>query len=695
MPTTAAAPLGLDTGLAKETGTIVPVNASAMPPAHPLEPLSAAEIERAVSLIRRHSEFTPALRFACVQLHEPDKELACGFQASQTWSREAFAILMGGGQTYEAVVSLSQNAVTAWTHVPGAQPGILLDEFFECEEIVKADPRFVAACAARGVSDMSLVIVDPWSVGAYDNDPEAEGLPEDARLLRAMAWVKSESEDNGYARPLEGVATYVDMGTNSVVKVVDYGVVPLPPEPGNWGREYFDGREGTMQEPLKPFEAVQPEGASFTVSGHEVRWHNWKLRLDFWAREGLILRDVSYTENGRERPVLYRASMCDMVVPYGDPHVFHAHKNAFDVGEYGLGTLANALELGCDCLGLIRYFDAHLVNAHGDVVKMPNAICMHEEDFGVLWKHTDWRNGQAETRRSRRLVVSFWCTVANYEYGFFWYFYTDGNIEFEIKLTGIINTGARPVGEEDPHGELVAPGLYGPIHQHFFNVRLDMSVDGPNNTVTEVHTERDPAGPENPFKNAFRTHASPITTEKKSLELGAVDPRRARYWKITSADTKNALGKPTGYKLMPGENVDFMPDPESSVGKRAGFCYNNLWVTKYDAKELYASGPYPNQHPGGAGLPTYVADDAPTENTDVVVWYTFGAHHVVRPEDWPVMPAAYIGFMLKPIGFFDRNPAITLPPEVPKHSQQMEADGTLTGDLNGFGPSKGGSCGCG
>ena len=692
MTATASAPTGLKHGLAQEVGTIVSAGASA---GHPLEPLSAAEIEQAVGLIRASAGFTPALRFACVQLQEPDKSAALAFQPGAAWNREAFAILMGGGETYEAVVSLSGKAVTQWTHVPGAQPGILLDEFFECEEIVKADPRFADACAKRGVSDMSLVIVDPWSVGAYDNDPESEGLPK-GRLLRAMAWVKGDPNDNGYARPLEGVAVYVDMGSNSVVRVVDHGVVPLPPEPGNWGREYFDGREGTMQEPLKPFEAVQPEGASFTVSGHEVKWYNWKLRLDFWAREGLILRDVTYTDNGRERPVMYRASMCDMVVPYGDPHPFHAHKNAFDVGEYGLGTLTNALELGCDCLGLIRYFDAHLVNAHGDVVKMPNAICMHEEDFGVLWKHTDWRNGQAETRRSRRLVVSFWCTIANYEYGFFWYFYQDGNIQFEIKLSGIINTGAKPVGEEDAHGEMVAPGLYGPIHQHFFNVRLDMSVDGGKNTVTEVHTERDPPGDQNPFRNGFRTVSSPITSEKKSLELGGVDPMAARYWKITSADAKNALGKPTGYKLMPGENVSFMPDPSSSVGRRAGFCYNNLWVTRYDSKELYASGAYPNQHPGGAGLPEYVAGDEPTVGEDLVVWYTFGAHHVVRPEDWPVMPAAYIGFMLKPVGFFDRNPSINLPPDAPKHSQQMKADGTLTGSLNGYTASgDGGSCGCG
>lgn len=649
--------------------------------AHPLEPLSPREIERAVAIIKGAPDYISGTRFVCLQLHEPDKAVALGF-AGRGWNRQAFAILMAGGKVLEVVVSLSSGEIESRVEVPGVQPPLLLDEFFECEDTVKAYPPFIEACAKRGVTDMSLVMVDPWSAGAY-GDEEGAGT-EGRRLSRAMAWVRSSPTDNGYARPLEGVAVYVDLAKNEVVKLVDYGVTALPPQPGNWAREFFDGREGTLQAPLKPLEIVQPEGPSFQVSGHEVTWANWKVRLDFLAREGLVLRDCSF--DGRS--VFYRASMCDMVVPYGDPDPFHAHKNAFDNGEYGLGMLANALELGCDCLGLIRYFDGHLVNSKGDVVTLPNAICMHEEDYGVLWKHTDWRNGQNETRRSRRLVISFWCTVGNYEYGFFWYFYLDGNIQFEIKLSGIIDTGALPEGEESRYGDLVAPGLYGPIHQHFFNVRLDMSVDGMANSVSEVHTERMPLGADNPYKNGFYAVSSPIKTEKQSLELGQMDPMNARYWKISNPGAKNALGKATGYKLMPGENVSFMPHPESSVGQRAAFCYNHLWVTRYDATEMYASGSYPNQHPGGAGLPPYIVDDAPVENTDVVVWYSFGAHHVVRTEDWPVMPTAYIGFMLKPVNFFARNPAINLSPDEVKHSQQVQSDGSISGDLNGFASPK-------
>ncbi len=100
----------------------------------------------------------------------------------------------------------------------------------------------------------------------------------------------------------------------------------------------------------------------------------------------------------------------------------------------------NSLGLGCDCLGLIHYFDAFLVTGTGGVETIENAICMHEEDYGLAWKHSDWRTSKTWSRRLRRLVVSFFTTVANYDYGFYWYFYQDGTIEMEVKLTGIIAT---------------------------------------------------------------------------------------------------------------------------------------------------------------------------------------------------------------------------------------------------------------
>jgi primary-amine oxidase len=368
---------------------------------------------------------------------------------------------------------------------------------------------------------------------------------------------------------------------------------------------------------------------------------------------------VTYRDQGRERPILYRASVADMVVPYGDPRPTYFHRNAFDVGEYGIGTLANSLENGCDCLGEIRYLDAVVNDGRGAALTLRNAICIHEEDAGILWKHQDWRTGLTEVRRSRRLVVSFIATVGNYEYGFYWYFYQDGTIQLEVKLTGVISNGAEPPGDTPRWGEMVAPQVYGPIHQHFFSVRLDMMVDGLANSVYEVNTVADPPGPENPHHNAFHAEATLLRSEAEASRL--IDPLAGRYWKVVNPAVRNRLGQPVGYKLMPGDNVLPFAGPEAQVIRRAGFMTRHLWVTRFDSRERYAAGDYPNQHPGGAGLPSYVRDDAALENTDVVAWYTFGAHHVVRPEDWPVMPVTCIGFMLKPVGFFDRNPGLDVP----------------------------------
>ncbi len=159
---------------------------------------------------------------------------------------------------------------------------------------------------------------------------------------------------------------------------------------------------------------------------------------------------------------------------------------------------ANSLELGCDCLGLIKYFDGHLCNSRGEPLTIKNAVCMHEEDFGILWKHTDRRLDTPEVRRSRRLVISSIATVENYEYGFFWYLYQDGNIQFEIKLTGVLSLGAVQAGEKSKYGALIAPQLYAPNHQHFFNVRLDFDLDGTANTVVPARRGRRRAGTREP-----------------------------------------------------------------------------------------------------------------------------------------------------------------------------------------------------
>ena len=518
---------------------------------HPLEPLSKAEVESAVAIVKAHPQMTETSRFVTVMLNEPAKEVVLKYTSGNQVEREAFVILdNASGQCVEALVSLPRSAITSWRPLEGVQPAIMLDEFVECEEAVKRSPEFLEALRKRGIEDVDRVMVDPWSAGDYGVEPEED---RGKRLARALAWVRSDPTDNGYARPLEGVVAVVDLNKMEVLRVEDHGVVPLPPEPGNWTRNHI----AQTRTDLKPLEVIQGEGPSFAVDRHEIRWQKWRFRIGFTPREGLVLYTVGYEDQGEIRPILYRASLSDMVVPYGDPGEASFRKNAFDIGEYGIGQLANSLTLGCDCLGQIHYFDAHMVNSRGGLSTLKNAVCLHEEDSGMLWKHTDWRTEEVEVRRSRRLIVSFISTVGNYKYGFYWNFYQDGTLELEIKLTGVANTTAVMPGEKPKYGTEVAPHLNAPYHQHIFNARLDMCVDGTTNSVYEVNCKRLPRDNGNPHGNEFVAEHTLFEKEKDAQRL--CNMTSSRYWKVVNPTVRN--------RMAPADGL-----PPGSRGERRAIC---------------------------------------------------------------------------------------------------------------------------
>ena len=622
---------------------------------HPLAPLSAAEVKQAVELLRSQGKVTPTTRFVSVSLLEPKKELVHALpKTAGEISRDAFVVLFDNATNscYEASLSLSKNSLLSWKHIPGVQPTMTMDEQVECEHAVLTSPEFKAALKRQyGTDDTSLVMVDIWSAGNYGSEEDRT-----RRLSRRLCFLRQDPTDNGYMRPIEGLRPVVDLNTMEVIRVEEYGHWPLPEVQCNYSAD----RVPNQRTDIKPIEIKQPSGHSFEVNGHEVHWQKWSFVVGFSAREGLTLHNIRYNDDGRDRSILYRALLTEMVVPYGDPTETQRRKNAFDVGEYGMGMCANSLELGCDCLGDIYYFDADLVTSRGEPLTIKNAICMHEEDFGTLWKHTDRRLNVPEVRRSRRLVVSSFSTVENYEYGFFWYFYQDGNIQLEVKLTGILSLGTLKPNEHAKYGTLIAPQLYAPNHQHFFNVRLDFDLDGSANTVQQVDVVADEMGPDNPFENAFQAKATVLKTELQAR--ANLKAETARTWKIINPDVRNAAGDPVGYKLIPGDNAFPLASPNAWWRKRAGFVDSHVWVTPYRENERYGAGDYPNQSTGGDGLIRWTKEDRPIQSTDVVLWYTMGHTHIPRPEDYPVMPAAYIGFLLKPAGFFNLNPANDVPP---------------------------------
>jgi primary-amine oxidase len=634
--------------------------------------LSADEISGAVAILRaKEPRVDETMLIARVVLDEPTKSELAGagaVEAAATTSgdgtvdrRAAITVVPGPGPSlFEAVVSLTAEAVTSCVAVDDVRPALLFEESFNAIVAVMENEEWQQAMRARGIDDFSKVQLDPWPAGRFGIDHET-----DRRITRVLSYLRDESNDNGYARPVEGVLVFVDLATGEVLEVQDHGFVPIPADKGS----YFPADHQPLRADLRPVDVTQPDGPSFTLDGHAITWQKWSLRVSMDPYEGLVLHAVGYQDGGRVRSILHRAGVSEMVVPYGDPGPLHGWKNAFDAGEWGLGRMANSLTNGCDCLGEIRYLDAVFSDEHGNPSTIANAICIHEEDYGILWKHQDLHAGTTEVRRSRRLVVSSIATVGNYEYGFYWYFYLDGSLQLEVKLTGILSTMAfDPASGAPAHATVIAPGLAAPHHQHLFCLRLDMDVDGPVNEVHEVDVVADEMGAGNPLGNAFRPHSTRLDHELAAQRV--VDPSRSRTWRIVNPAMRNGLGEPVAYKLVPGSTPTLLADPSSAVGKRAAFATRNLWVTPYEPSERRAAGDYPNQSSGEDGLPRWTSADRSLVDTDVVVWYTFGVSHVARPEDWPVMPVECAGFHLIPSGFFDRNPALDVPP--PAHCAPKE-----------------------
>ncbi|OZM77729.1 primary-amine oxidase [Pseudonocardia sp. MH-G8] len=629
--------------------------------AHPLDMTSAGEVDRARAALDAVGLLGETVRFAFFAPEEPPKPDVLAHADGEAVDRRFRAVLLdlATGRSWDTVVSATSGEVVSRREVDpprDGQPPIIDAEFEMIEDVLNASEEWTQALAKRGIDPASVRAV-PLSAGVYDY-PDEVGH----RMVRAFGFRQDHERDHPWAHPVDGLVAYVDLTARRVTRVIDAAEVPVPATSGNFDDPAVTGPARTT---LKPIEITQPEGPSFTVEGNRVRWEGWDLRVGFNEREGLTLHQISYDG----RPIVYRASVAEMVVPYADPAPVRFWQNYFDCGEYMFARYADSLQLGCDCLGEIHYLDAVIADDLGAPKTITNAICMHEEDYGVLWKHSDMFTGSRETRRQRRMVFSFFTPIGNYDYGFYWYLYLDGTIQLEVKATGIVFTSGSP-GE---YAAEVAPGLGAPFHQHLFSARLDMTVDGVRNAVDEVQAERVPMGEGNPYGNAFRKRRTRLARESQAQRQA--DGSVVRTWHIVNPEKQNALGQDVGYALVPEGKATLLADEASSIHARATFATNHLWVTRYDAAQRYPAGDFVNQNPGGAGLPAWVQADREIDGEDIVVWHTFGTTHFPRPEDWPVMPVDYTGFTLKPVGFFDRNPAL----DVPATGGHCTAGGEVTG----------------
>jgi primary-amine oxidase len=610
---------------------------------HPLAPLSAAEIREAAQIIRLRVPDTA--RFSIIALDELPKEIVL---RQIPTPRRAFAILydMDSNRTWEVIANLSARRIDRIQTIPNAQPLVTGQDSGRADQIMRADPRWRGAMEARGIRDLNHVVIVAWTAGYFDLPGTQQG-----RVVRAIPYYSGGNTRNYYAHPIEGLVAHVNLTTGSVLQFLDTDRgVPVPREPAELGPLF----NAPLRISPAPLAITQIAGPGFRIENGEVRWEKWRFRYALHPREGLVLYTAGYEDNGRIRQVLYRGSLSEMVVPYGDPSGGWFFRNSFDAGELGLGINASPLKPGVDCPENCTVFDAVTADAEGRPATIPHAIALYERDGGIAWKHDD------QARRARDLVLGFVSTVGNYDYGFDWIFHQNGSLEMRVALTGVMAAKAVAEGSHDPYSHVVGKNLAAPHHQHFFTFRLDLDVDGPlPNRVVEMNSVPIPTGPTNPYGGAFQMQETELRTESEARRN--LDLSTSRKWIVINPSARNALGHSTGYALLPGENAIPFAQPDSWVRKRAAFLNSHVWVTPYQAGEIYAGGNYPNQSRGGDGLPRWAAANRNIHNQDVVLWYSMGITHNPRPEDWPVMPVHSAGFQLVPWGFFGRNPTMDLP----------------------------------
>ncbi|KAI0129111.1 copper amine oxidase [Xylariales sp. AK1849] len=661
---------------------------------HPLSSLSEEEISLSAKLVRVCYDAGTKLHFKGITLHEPSRKEMQQYRVHRdagayapprkSWTNY---YLTGTASFFEVIVNLTTETIEKSVEVPAHFHGPIDDEeIIAVEKVALEDPRTKVEIEKLKLPGGAVVVCDPWIWGA-------DGVADDVRQYQCYLYLRdpsnpTEVDSNHYAFPLN-FSPVVDAVTMKMTRI-DYlptgsGFDTKSTEPWRNTRpnEYIPELNETRSD-LKPLSVVQPEGASFTVEGDIIKWQKWEIRISFNYREGMVLHEVSYDG----RLLFYRVSLSDMSVPYADPRSPFHKKQAFDLGDAGAGLMANDLKLGCDCLGAIAYKDGLIADDQGRPVAKPNAICIHEQDAGILWKHTNYRTGRPVVVRRRELVIQSIITVANYEYILAFIFDQAGEMAYEVRATGILSTQPIDPDVEVPYGTVVHDGVLAGYHQHILSLRVDPELDGDReNRLVYEETSPLPRNPEiNPHGNGY---ISRRTTLEKSGGYD-LESKNNRVFMIENPNKKNPVnGKNVAYKMHIPPVQPLLAEETSFHYKRADFADHSIYVTKYQDDELFAGGQYTNQNKQSTGVRKWAARNDSISNDDIVIWVQFGLQHVPRIEDFPVMPVEIVKVSFKPVNFFTRNPAI----DVPQSTQEFNKSVLVNGHTNGANGTKGES-GC-
>jgi primary-amine oxidase len=627
-------------------------------PTHPLEGLRSQEYWVVYEVLQAAGKVDADTFCTSVLLHEPAKEKVLGWKAGEAFAREADVILLRKGVTIEVRVDIVGRKVESWKERKDVQAATFDTEFLGLGEEMKKDPQLQAALVKHGVKDMTTVLCVPVPIG-YFALPEQEG-----RRLFYGDCFDYHGAFLTWGRPIDGLYFLVDAVERKLVKVIDEGATPVPQSPINFQEAVGAPRPGTT-----PIAIAQPLGPSFQIKNGEVSWQNWHFRVRLDTRLGPVLNLVRLEDGGRMRSVLYEGSMSELFVPYMDPAESWATRVFVDAGEFYPGGILRMLQDGVDCPANAEYIDGLASNEHGIPVLLSREACLFERYSGdPAWRH--FEDGSVWGRPTRELVLRTAAVIGNYDYMLDWRFEQDGSMRVAVGATGIIETKAAKTkisekgmggmpGAADEFGRFVGENTIGVNHDHFFSYRLDMDVDGQNNSFMADRLKKRELPASTHRKSIWVAEPSIAKRERDAMMDIALD--KPAMWMFVNPNVRGPLGYPTGYEIMPGITAASLLDAEDGVQKVGAFSSHQLWVTPYRAEELYASGVYPTSSKGEDGLAVWTRANRGIENTDIVAWYTLGFHHMPRAEDWPVMPVMWHDFVIRPFDFFGENPGLGLP----------------------------------
>jgi primary-amine oxidase len=632
------------------------ISVSAQSALHPLDGLTGPEHWAVMDVLRASGHSDAETRYPLITLREPPKDEILQWKPGTRFRREALVMVKQGPKTFEAIVDVAGKKLISWKEIPGVQSSLIDEESTGVNDAVRENPDWQAAMRRRAITDYSSVV-------CFGNSPGYFGTREEQgrRLLRIIC-MDHNGVWEGDSRPIEGVVVVWDANEKKVLRVIDTGAVPIPRTQGN----YDIGSVGKLRDVPTPITVQQPLGPSFRVNGQDISWQKWNFHFRVDRRVGLVVSNVRYADGDKLRSILYEGSLSEIFVPYMDPSENWYWATYFDAGEFANG-FSSPLELGADCPENAVYFDQVFADNKGIPQIGQRAACLFERYSGdMAWRHTG-RGDPVESRKRRDLVLRTIATFGNYDYAFDWVFRQDGTIQIAVGATGIDELKAvvpRNVEEDrdgraETYGRFVAENTVAPDHDHYFSFRLDFDLDGTANSFVrdQLKVERLPA--ESPRKSLWVARAEIAKTENQAkLRMSMEQPE---VWRVINPNVKNSVGHPVGYEIMPGDNAMSLLLSEDYPQRRAGFSDYQLWVTPFRENERYAAGDYPVQSKGGDGLPSWTGANRPIENTDIVLWYTMGFHHVPHAEDFPIMPTMWHEFELRPYNFFSQNPALDLP----------------------------------